>query len=135
VYRWFLTRAVPVKDETGTIYRWIGTNTDIHEQKMAEDRFRTLAETLPQLVWMTDAAGTYEYASKQWQEYSGVDPRSENAWVKRYTRDLEPLTQVWLRCLATGETYRTEARLKNKGANTAGILCRASRCGTNKGKS
>jgi PAS domain S-box-containing protein len=114
VYRWFLTRAVPVKNEAGTIYRWIGTNTDIHEQKMAEERFRTLAETLPQLVWMTDAAGTYEYASHHWQEYSGIDPRSENAWVKIvHPEDLGPLTEVWLRCLATGETYRADVRLIN----------------------
>ncbi len=33
VYRWFLTRAYPVKDAAGNIDRWIGTNTDITEQK------------------------------------------------------------------------------------------------------
>ena len=33
VYRWFLTRAYPVKDANGRIERWIGTNTDITEQK------------------------------------------------------------------------------------------------------
>lgn len=32
-YRWFLTRAFPIKDVNGTIERWIGTNTDITEQK------------------------------------------------------------------------------------------------------
>ncbi|MEO6254432.1 MAG: PAS domain-containing protein [Ferruginibacter sp.] len=32
-YRWFLTRAYPVKDANGNIERWIGTNTDITEQK------------------------------------------------------------------------------------------------------
>jgi PAS domain S-box-containing protein len=37
VYRWFLARAIPVRDGQGTIIRWIGTNTDIHERKLAED--------------------------------------------------------------------------------------------------
>jgi PAS domain-containing protein len=47
----------------------------MHEQKLAEERFCMLAEMLPQLVWMTDATGNYEYASSQWIDYSGLDPR------------------------------------------------------------
>jgi len=35
-YRWFLIRAVPVRDENGEIIRWFGTNTDIDERKKAE---------------------------------------------------------------------------------------------------
>jgi len=37
-YRWFLVRAYPVKDAKGTIERWIGTHTDIHEQKKSLDQ-------------------------------------------------------------------------------------------------
>ena len=37
-YRWFLIRAYPVKDAKGNIERWIGTDTDITEQKMAEQK-------------------------------------------------------------------------------------------------
>ncbi len=37
-YRWFLTRGYPVKDAYGNIERWIGTNTDIHEQKTKEQQ-------------------------------------------------------------------------------------------------
>jgi PAS domain S-box-containing protein len=36
VYRWFLTRAFAVKDANGQVLRWIGTNTDIDEQKQAQ---------------------------------------------------------------------------------------------------
>ncbi|MCE7795671.1 PAS domain-containing protein [Sphingobium sufflavum] len=35
-YRWFLSRAVPLTDSSGMIRSWIGTNTDIHEQKLQE---------------------------------------------------------------------------------------------------
>ena len=35
VYRWFLTRAVPLRDEEGSILRWFGTSTDIHPLKEA----------------------------------------------------------------------------------------------------
>ena len=37
-YRWFLTQAYPVKDASGNNERWIGTNTDIHEQKIINDK-------------------------------------------------------------------------------------------------
>jgi PAS domain S-box-containing protein len=36
-WRWFLARAIPVRDADGAILRWVGTNTDIHERKLAED--------------------------------------------------------------------------------------------------
>ncbi|WP_181243979.1 PAS domain-containing protein, partial [Chamaesiphon polymorphus] len=35
-YRWFLSRAVPIRDESGRIIRWFGTNTDITELQQAE---------------------------------------------------------------------------------------------------
>ena len=35
-YRWFLIRAVPVRDESGAITGWYGTNTDIEDRKRAE---------------------------------------------------------------------------------------------------
>jgi two-component system, chemotaxis family, CheB/CheR fusion protein len=36
-YRWFLTRVFPVKDKHGKAIQWIGTNTDIDEQKRSEE--------------------------------------------------------------------------------------------------
>ncbi len=35
-YRWFLARGVPLRDTTGRIIRWYGTNTDIEDRKRAE---------------------------------------------------------------------------------------------------
>jgi PAS domain S-box-containing protein len=37
-YRWFLSRAVPLRDEQGNILRWYGTATDIHDRKQVEQR-------------------------------------------------------------------------------------------------
>jgi PAS domain S-box-containing protein len=36
-YRWFLTRAEPIWNETGELVRWFGTNTDVTDQKKAEE--------------------------------------------------------------------------------------------------
>ncbi|HEX6175713.1 MAG TPA: ATP-binding protein, partial [Candidatus Binatia bacterium] len=43
-YRWFLSRALPIRGEDGSITNWLGTNTDITDQKNAEaERERALA--------------------------------------------------------------------------------------------
>ncbi|HEX4605352.1 MAG TPA: PAS domain-containing protein [Candidatus Angelobacter sp.] len=39
-YRWFLSRARPIRDTQGKIIRWFGTNTDVTEQMKAEDALR-----------------------------------------------------------------------------------------------
>ena len=36
-FRWFLTRVQPIRDESGTLIRWVGINTDIHDQRMARE--------------------------------------------------------------------------------------------------
>ncbi len=36
IYRWFLVRALPMKNERGEVIRWFGTSTDIHERKELE---------------------------------------------------------------------------------------------------
>jgi PAS domain S-box-containing protein len=45
VYRWFLTRARPLRDSEGRIVRWIGTNTDIDERRRATEAIDLLAQT------------------------------------------------------------------------------------------
>ena len=45
-YRWFISRAVAIRNATGEIVRWVGTNTDIEDQKKTESRLETLATSL-----------------------------------------------------------------------------------------
>jgi PAS domain S-box-containing protein len=49
-YRWFLSRALPIRNEDGVIVRWFGTNTDVTDQIEAEKALRELNETLEQRV-------------------------------------------------------------------------------------
>lgn len=37
-YRWFLSRALPIRDEQGKVIRWFGSNTDVTEQKQLEQK-------------------------------------------------------------------------------------------------
>jgi hypothetical protein len=47
-YRWFLVRAVPVRDHYGTILKWYGTLTDIEDRRLAEEKFRELRSNVSQ---------------------------------------------------------------------------------------
>jgi PAS domain S-box-containing protein len=121
-YRWAIDSGHPKFSKDGLFEGMIGTVIDVHEQKLAEDRikeseekFRTLAESLPQLVWMTDAHGNQEYASQRWEEYSGVAPSGNDTWSSvLHPDDVPVISEVWRKSLDSGAAYRTEARLRNK---------------------
>ncbi|HZZ12875.1 MAG TPA: PAS domain S-box protein [Paraburkholderia sp.] len=49
-YRWHIARALPVHDDTGNLVRWVGTNTDIEDQKSAARALERLNQTLEQQV-------------------------------------------------------------------------------------
>ena len=49
-YRWHLGRALPIRDEAGAITRWVGTNTDIEDQKAAARALGSLNDTLAEQV-------------------------------------------------------------------------------------
>jgi PAS domain S-box-containing protein len=45
-YRWFLSRAIPIRNSEGEIFRWLGTNTDITEQKEIESVLQEIRKEL-----------------------------------------------------------------------------------------
>ncbi|ANE52920.1 chemotaxis protein CheB [Flavisolibacter tropicus] len=56
VYRWFLARALPWRDENGTIVKWFGTCTDIHDQKEMADVLEQKVKERTQELQKTNAA-------------------------------------------------------------------------------
>lgn len=121
-YRWFLSRAYPVRDKSGKLKGWFGTNTDVTELRNAEEqirnsesRLKTLAETLPQLVWVTNAQGVQQFASGRWEEYTGIHPRGIETWLEIiHPEDIGRISENWKHSLDTGDKYSIEIRLKGK---------------------
>jgi PAS domain S-box-containing protein len=105
-YRWFLSRAMPIRDERGRVIRWFGTNTDITEQLETERRlsesereFRQLADSIPDAVWVMGAGGGLEYLNQRFLEFTGL-PAAEA---------YDP--QVWRRIVHPDDMARREHAL------------------------
>ena len=126
-YRWFLTRAVPVPDEAGSVIKWYGTSTDVHDRKQAEEereiarlealneknRLEALMDTLPVGVAMVNETGgnirSNSMYDKLWgephPEARSVDDDSKyKAWWIDSGRQVQP--GEWASALAVrkGET-------------------------------
>jgi PAS domain S-box-containing protein len=68
--RWHLGRAVPIRSADGTIERWIGTNTDIHDRKLLESSNASLLEAERQaLQTALEARRAAEEASRMKDEF------------------------------------------------------------------
>src|SRR6202035_4208014 len=79
VYRWFLFRAEPLRDESGNIVNWYGTDTDIDDLKRAEaklrkdeEELRRMTDAIPQTIIVLNPDGKAIYANRVALEYSGL---------------------------------------------------------------
>ncbi|MFO0907324.1 MAG: PAS domain S-box protein [Isosphaeraceae bacterium] len=121
-YRWQLVRALPFFGDDGQIAQWVGTCTDIDEQKhieealrASEERCRMLAEAMPQLVWSGTPDGRCDYISRQWLAYTGL-PEQElvgTGWLKAlHPDDRDAAWATWESAVRARETYDAVYRIR-----------------------
>ena len=121
-YRWMAARAVPLRDAAGAVTEWVGAHTDVHERHEAEATrarqdadFRALADSIPQLVWITDPAGNHDYYNARWYAYTGLtlEETAGEGWNNvLHPDDQERAFGVWRHSLQTGEPYSIEYRFR-----------------------
>jgi PAS domain S-box-containing protein len=99
-YRWFLSRAQPLRDEHGRILKWYGADSDIEDQKRAEDalreseqRFRDYSEAASDWYWETGPDHRFITVSEQ---HDNILPTRRIGTLRwDYARDFEDEPEKW----------------------------------------
>ncbi|MDQ3813924.1 MAG: PAS domain S-box protein, partial [Armatimonadota bacterium] len=120
--QWFLARLLPYRTLEDKIDGVVLTFVDITRLKRAEEelrasqeRFRTLSDAVPQIIWTNEMAGKANYFNQRWFEYSGLsyEESAGPGWqVIVHPADAPTAVERWQRALATGEVFDTEYRLR-----------------------
>jgi formate hydrogenlyase transcriptional activator len=135
VFRWFLMRVEPLRDETGKIVRWCGACTDIEtlkqtEAKLREDEreLRRITDLIPQTIVVQDPSGSPIYANQATLDYTGLAAEDVIApdFRKRifHSDDLERLREERKSALARGVPFEIEQRARRKDGQYRWFLIR-----------
>ena len=77
-------------------------------------RFQTLAEAIPQIVWIADSNGRTSFINKRWYEMTGTQESAGlgTGWMESvHPDDRVPCQEKWEKCIRSGETFEIEYRL------------------------
>src|ERR1700739_4147655 len=135
VFRWFLMRVEPLRDEAGKIVRWYGTCTDIEtlketEAKLREDEseLRRITDLIPQTIVVQDPSGTPIYANQATLDYTGLTSEDVTAPLFRerifHPDDLERLREQRKAALARGLPFEIEQRARRNDGQYRWFLIR-----------
>lgn len=94
----------------------------------SDSRFRTLADTMPQMVWSTLPDGYHDYYNARWYEFTGVPEGSTDgeAWNGMFhPDDQERAWARWRQSLTSGDPYEIEYRLRYRDGTYRWVLGRA----------
>ncbi len=135
VFRWFLMRVEPLRDETGKIVRWYGACTDIEtlketEAKLREDEreLRRITDLIPQAIVVQDPSGTPIYANQATLDYTGLAAEDVIAPHFRerifHPDDLERLRDERKAALSRGVPFEIEQRARRQDGQYRWFLIR-----------
>ena len=91
-YRWFLVRAVPLRDGEGKIVKWYGTKSDIEDRKRAEEERESLRSDLAhvnRVSMMGELAASLSHELKQPITATVTNAKTSIRWLKRDQPDLD----------------------------------------------
>jgi PAS domain S-box-containing protein len=121
-YRWFLTRAEPLRANDGTLLLWIGTTLDIEELKRAEQavreseyKLRQIVETIPSLVWSADANFEATHLNQRHFDYYGMqlEDFKRGGWKAfQHPDDLPETAKAISHAVQTGTSFQAVHRLR-----------------------
>ena len=129
-YRWFLSRAEPLRANDGAILYWIGINLDIEDRKRAEIELRQMLDLAPQLIAVLGPKRERLYVNRPALTYLGS---TLDEWRQRvmgapgseaHPDDAERINAVGERAIIDGLPYELEVRLRAADGSYRWFLAR-----------
>lgn len=121
---WLIASGKPVGARRGSAGRLAGIVIDVTDHVETEValqqsnlRFQIVTESIPQIVWSTDAEGRHDYFNQRWVEFTGIGVAATGpeTWKTLVHRDDWPRVDVaWRESLASGKTYDIDFRLRHQ---------------------
>ncbi len=126
----------PIKNAEGKVEGLSGVSLNITEKVIArkkieerEQKFRLLADSMPQLIWTGDANGNLNYFNQSVYDYSGLteeEVKRENGWLNIvHPDDREENIKRWLNSVNTGADFKLEHRFRRYDGEYRWQLSRA----------
>ncbi len=118
-YRWHLNQAVVLRDKDGNVLKFVGTTTDIDDQKRAEEevranelRLREMTETIPGMLWSATPEGALDYCNTRFLKYTGLSAEEVGDGLQGaiHPEDANRVVPMWRSSVRTGAPYRAEVR-------------------------
>jgi PAS domain S-box-containing protein len=124
----------PIYDDNGKIALSFISIQDITERRQAEgevreseERFRTLANSIPQLAWMARADGFMLWYNQRWHDYTGTTPAQMEGWGWQSVHDPAVLPTVlsrWRDAIALAQPFEMEFPLRGADGTFRNFLTR-----------
>jgi PAS domain S-box-containing protein len=123
---WVRDDAELVRDESGTPRFWRGVMVDVTDRKevelalrAAEDKYRSIVEEVPAVIYVEDMTGKLVYLSPQFEQLFGYDAEERMAdptiWINRiHPDDRERVVAEDRRTNETGDPFKMQYRLFTK---------------------
>lgn len=125
----------PIKNISGNVIGASKIIRDITTQKLnerlikeSEQKFRLLADSMPQFIWISDVLGNLNYFNQTVFDYSGLSPEqiNEGGWLQIiHPDDREENIKQWQYAISTGEPFFFEHRFQHKDGEYRWQLSRA----------
>lgn len=134
-YRWAIDAAAPRFAPDGDFLGFVGSVIDIDERRESEDalrdseaRFRLMANSVPQIVWITDGDGRVQFFNQQWSDYIGVPYEAANAPEVAadhvHPDDVNATVKAFEAARQTGTTFIVEHRVRARSGEYRWFLVR-----------
>ena len=126
-YRWFLSRAEPVRASDGTLLYWIGVNLDIEDRQQAEFYLAEGQRLAHMGSWAFNAAG-FDYWSPELFRIHGLDPSDKAPTIEEYLglvhpEDREFVAQAIQKMLADHRGFDFTKRIVRPDGKVRQVRC------------